>query len=189
MEYEIIKKAINLFDSPEKWNAFLELANLQQKITNQWNSDLLDAIRSRLTINDDRWDFRKNGWQGQWFLYEFGHESLSLWLELGYFSLWANPNLFDVDFIEKKLKEPEFRLIHDAMPFKDRGRHGGYIFSEIGRFEFGNIYDNHFDWPKLSWFAGNNMDDFIKQIELKLKPFIQSNSTDLLVELNRLAKR
>jgi CTP synthase (UTP-ammonia lyase) len=84
---------------------------------------------------------------------------------------------------------PEYKSIHDGIFHKDIVSNNGYLFAEIGRFEFNSIYDNHFNSNQLAWFAGNETDEYIRQIELKLKPFFDKESTYLLIELNSLSKK
>jgi hypothetical protein len=144
MEQELLKRAAGLFDKPEKWNSFLQLANFTEKIIHQWNSKLEEQIINKIKL-DDAWEFKKSIDGMQWFLKEFKSESLSIWLEWEKFSLYANPDFFDISMIEKKLRMPEYKSIHDGIFHKDIVSNNGYLFAEIGRFEFNSIYDNHFN--------------------------------------------
>lgn len=38
MQKELLSQAISIFDSPEKWNAFVEIANQKEKTSNHFTS-------------------------------------------------------------------------------------------------------------------------------------------------------
>ncbi|MDZ4809264.1 MAG: hypothetical protein SGI96_13495 [Bacteroidota bacterium] len=186
MEKELIEKSLELFSIPEKWNAFLELSFLKDKIIEHWKSKLKKYIIEKIDL-PEAWDFNQNGMQ--WYLKEFGNNSLSIWLEGEHFSLYAEQAHYDVDLINNKLKEHKFKSVNDSIMYKDIGFGNGYFFREKGRFEFENLYDNNFDSNRLAWFAGNKPDEYVNQIRKKLQPFFENSTTQLLIELNRISKK
>jgi hypothetical protein len=183
----LLQKTMGLFDNSDKWDSFLELTSIQNAIISRWDSKLKDEIRAQIKY-EDPWELDATA--RQWYLKDFGPNSLSIWLEGEYFSLWADDTFFDVKLIHEELKKRKFKPISDCVINKDIPFDGrGYLFRERGRFQFYSINDNHFDFNHLAWFAGNKTDEYVKQIQNKLKPFFETNTTNLMVELNSLAKR
>lgn len=81
MTEEMLQKAMALFDTPEKWNAFVELANEKENIRNRWFKKLQQELIN-LTNSDEKhpdWTCRFWGfWDIEWRLNDNKKTYLSL---------------------------------------------------------------------------------------------------------------
>ena len=153
MEQEIINNVYKIFDTPEKWNSFLDLFDLKEKIENNWNSKLLQRIQEKITLPNE-WAFNTNG--KVWHLKDFDIDSLSIWLEGEYFSIYADPVNYNIDLLKSKLRDTRYKAVLDCIIIKDsESLSSGYLIREKGKFVFDTIYDNNFDAEHLAWYAGN----------------------------------
>lgn len=191
MNQELLKQAKALFDSPEKWNAFLELVWQKDAIRAQWYQALKEEIDKAFKTNyfADAWDFKIRGsFSYQWFLKAHTENSISLWFEDGIFSLFASDS-HDIEEIYKLIKTETFAPLTNCFERIDNSFQGGYIIKEERNFSFGNPYDSRFDVDRLSWFAGNKTTDLAIQIAEKVNKFrLDKQMTQLLSELNQLTK-
>ena len=66
MNQELLKQAKALFDSPEKWNAFLELVWQKDEIRNQWFIKLREEANKKFSTEEfvEGWVFNACGLLG-----------------------------------------------------------------------------------------------------------------------------
>jgi len=189
MHQELIKQAMVLFDTSEKWNTFLELVWQKDSIRNQWYTSLKETANKHFSTNDivEGWSFNSWGvWDMHWYLSRHGDKSISLilgwWGEL---SLHADGNFYDVEEANQLLKTEKYSPILSAFSRIDRFYEGNRIVTESRNFVFGSPYDSRFDLDRLAWFAGNKTDLFMNQIIEKVNRFRKDMKiTNLLIELN-----
>jgi hypothetical protein len=186
MHQEIIKKTVEIFDESAKWNSFLHLVSLKGHIINQWYNKLKDEVDNNI-IPIEGWIFDKERFQ--WHLKKYGKDSFSIWFEDASFYLWVNGYFFDVEKIRELLKDSRFDPIVSGIPHKDLDSSSGRIINETGRFVFDSPYDNCFNYDQLAWYAGNRTDEFVRQLQAKLDPFMTKEVTDLFIELNEKSKK
>ena len=191
MNQELIQEAKSMLNTSEKWNAFLDLTYQKDNIRNQWFTKLKDELGNTFLNNyfSSHWDFKINGgFSIQWFLKEFGENSISLWLENENFSLYA-PNNCNIEEIYKLIKSEKFLPLVNCFERSNSISNGGYIITDKGNFSFGTPYDTNFELDRLAWFAGNETENFINQITVKVNKFrLNEEVTNLLKELNQLTK-
>lgn len=191
MNQELLKQAKALFDSPEKWNAFIELVYQKDNIRTQWYQTLKEEVdktfKTKYFSND--WDFKIWGNSSyQWFLKEYTENSISLWFEDGIFSLFAS-DAHNIEEVYRLIKSETFAPLTNCFERIDNSFQGGYILKEERNFSFNTPYDTRFDFERLSWFAGNQTVVFASQISDKVNKFrLDSKMTQLLNELNQLTK-
>jgi hypothetical protein len=187
MEKELINQSIKLFESPQQWTAFLELSRISEKIKEQWYKTLSTEILNKIKFDNNVWQCQIKPGVGivQWFLKDFGNDTLSLWLEREYFSLKIPENYNKYKYIVEEIQKPRYNSLLNELIIDGQLFNGSdVIIRETGRFKFGVYNDNIFDANHLAWFAGNETEKYIEQIELKLEPFFTSEATALLIELN-----
>jgi len=198
MQKELLNKAVALFDSPEKWSAFVELAN--QKETIKWN--YFQKVKQPLLkyFNDNPVE----GWVCEpwgdynydlcWYLKDFGKGSLSLAVGWTFqFLLYLeDPNNFDSNKINDLLKN-EYSQILTAFDRVDRQFELQTKIVETRNYYFDSPYDSSFDnnhLDILAWFAGNQTEKFVEQIIRKVEKFRKSAElTRMLYELNEKSKK
>ena len=192
MQKEVLNQAMAMFDSPEKWNSFLELNSAKDEIRNQWYLKLKTAITKvfceEKVING--WSFFTwTSWDFRWFLTEFGRDSLCLWMSGNRIGLWVNSNVNVSRKITDLLSTDKFSLLMSLLR-PDEVFSGDWKLVEFGNFNFDSPFNLHFDSDKLGWFAGNKTDEFVLQIVEKIDRIRKDETlTNLLIELNKLAKK
>lgn len=192
MNQELIKQAMVMFDSPEKWNAFLELVGQKDAIRNQWQTKLKEEANKKFSTDEsiDGWSFKSWGnWTMKWYQTKHGEDSIAIWFEDGQISLWCDSKIFRIEDIHKKLKTEEFKPLFDSFSRIDNSFEEGYLVKEIRNFSFNSPFDTKFDVDRLSWFAGNETENFLNQIVEKVNKFRKDEKINsLLDELNSSTK-
>lgn len=193
MNQELLKQTKALFDSPEKWNAFLELVWQKDEIRNQWFIKLKEEANKKFTTDEfvDGWVF--NSWgvcDMHWYQKEHGDKSISLFLGwLGELTLHCNSDFYDIAKINDLLRTERFSPLLSCLNRIDRFFEGGRFAIEIRNFSFGSPYDTKFDADRLAWFAGNQTDIFLNQIIDKVNKLRKDEKMNILLdELNKLTK-
>ncbi len=181
----------SLFDTPEKWNVYLEIQPMKAEIVKLWFTKLGYELVNRFHKSAvDKWNFDKGGMT--WYLSKFGSRSLALWLEEQYndFSLWADNEFFDQEKISILLKTEKYAPIRAAFSRLDELNNGPYQIIERGNYYFDSDHDGHFNEDSLAWYAGNDTQRLVNQIVEKVDRFRKDKQlTDLLAEICRESKR
>lgn len=87
MTEEMLQKSMGMFDTPEKWSAFTELANAKEEIRNRWYQKLQRELMSLTSIdaNHTEWTCTIwNAWDIEWKLKDYPSKFLSLHSWSGY---------------------------------------------------------------------------------------------------------
>ncbi len=194
MSLEIITQAHTLFDTPQKWEAYIALKVQNEQIIKSWYQKMLSKANLYFSNNPvEGWGFHSwNPWDMRWHLNEFGNDSIELWYRSAVeFGIWFNPAFYDQAKVYKLLKDTRHSKIISAMESTNAGIYQGqYIASERGNFEFGSPHDRNFNWETLGWYAGNRSDEFVEQLARKVDRFRKNKEiTDLLGELNRVSTK
>jgi len=193
MSKELIQQTANLFEqpkTPEKWNAYLELTTQKEQIKNLWLNKLKSQLIKYFSTNiEEGWKWDEN--KMNWYLAEFGPESLAIWFE-GYtkFSLWVNNEKFKSDEITELLQTEKYSALLSAFSRIDIRFEGSYQVIENGNFSFGSEHDGEFGIDYLAWFAGNETENLLIQIIEKVNKIRKDkNLTKLLADLCRQTAR
>lgn len=194
MQQILINQSMVMFDTPEKWNAFLELHSIKDLIKNQWYEKLRISLLSRFNKDEamDKWKFSfSNGHQDyRWYLAEFNSESLCLrTCNLTTFGLWFNPGNHDSKKIYNLLHTSKYSIILDILRPDQLFPANDWVLQETGNFSFNSPYNSQFNEEHLSWFAGNETDKLTDQIVEKINRFRKDETiTGLIAEINRDTK-
>jgi len=193
---DLLTHVITLFDSFEKWNAFIELSNSRGEIRRRYFDRLKSALVKSFINDQTDWCFQPfNTEQYRWFLKEFGSESICLLWRVYDLVLWCNPQFTDVQKVKDLLNSPDYNTIFNCFETPDSQSFPNlhHFCEERHRFKFsdGNVYsapdeENH---EKLAWFAGNMTMEMVEQISTKIKRFQTPEITSLLKELNDKCKK
>jgi hypothetical protein len=197
MQKELLNQALGLFDSQEKWNAFVELANQKEFIKRHYFQKLKQPLLRYFNENPvDGWICESWGdplYDLRWYLKDFGKRSLSLAIGWKYeFHLNIEDiTSFDTNEINRLLKT-EYSPLLAAFDRIDRQFEPNTKAMEYRNYSFGSPYDFNFDnsqIDQLAWFAGNATESFAQQIIKKVERFRQDkNLTRMLYNLNERAK-
>ena len=191
MKNLLLNKAKELFDTPEKWNTFIELSNLKDKIKDDWFKELFNSIKKHFLQNPvNDWSFETsdnlNFW---WFLTGYGESSLALDLYLdNKFSLWIDGDVFDIQKVLELVKSNAYTPL--LLKFNNYIiNEDDHIIKEEHSFVFENQIINDYDEYTLSWFAGKKTDLFAKQIIEKVDSFRKDETIiKLFTEINEKCK-
>lgn len=193
MQRELLNKAIDLFNSPEKWNAFLELAAQKELIKYQYFQRAKQPLLKYFNEN------RVDGWVCEpwgdpnfdlrWYLKDFGKGSLALvvgW-RFQFVLFLENSSNFDSNKINDLLKT-EYSQILSTFDRVDKQFDFQQKIVEVRNYIFDSPYDSNFDENHLdqfAWYVGNQTEKFVEQIIRKVEKFRQSAElTKMLYELN-----
>ena len=191
MQKELLKQAMDIFDSPDKWNSFLELSSSNDEIKYQWYQKLMTHVTKRFREDEDvkGWSFETLGdWDYRWYLTEFGRDSFCIRMWLHQIGLRVDPKFFDSQMITDLLKTETYSIIMSTLRH-DEEFSRDWKLAEHGNFNFDSPYDGHFDHGRLGWFAGNKTEEFVNQIVEKINKIRKDETImKLIAELNGEAK-
>ncbi|MCU0440598.1 MAG: hypothetical protein MUC49_22105 [Raineya sp.] len=197
MQKELLNQALQIFDTSEKWNAFVELANqkdvmkwhyfqkLKQPLLNYFNANPVEGWICE-PWGDPNYDLR-------WYLKDFGKNSISL--AVGWFFQFVlhvgDTNTFDTKKVDDLLKS-DYSILLSSFDRVDKQFEHHLKVVEVRNYSFNSPYDTNFDdsqVDKLAWFAGNETEKFTKQIISKVERFRQNKDlTKMLYDLNAKTK-
>ena len=197
MSPDLINQAISIFDSFDKWNAFIELSNAKESIKVKY----FEKLRQEL-INYFRNDLRKD-WAFKpispslyrWYLNDYGSDSICIVWRQDDTLLWSNIISVDVQMAINLLNTPDFNSIFSCFDYQDSLSNTilHHYCEEKHRYKFDDstsysgITEQNSD--KLAWFAGNKTDEMVNQISEKVNKFRTPEITEKLIELNRRCKK
>jgi hypothetical protein len=181
------------FDTPEKWNAYIEQVDQKQLIIKQWFIKFKEETSIYFNTVDTvkGWSFKAYGECNlHWFLTEHGEESLSLIFgNFGKVILYCDSHVYDINKIAEYLKTEKFKPLtsngidHLTNSMTQSGAMG------IKNLSFGNSTDPEFDPDHFSWIAGNQTNILIKQIAEQVNLVRKDGEmVKLIIELIKLTK-
>jgi hypothetical protein len=193
MQIELLNQAAELFDSPEKWYAYVEMANQKEALKNFYFQKVKQVLLKYFNEHpvkgwvcepwgDAQCDLR-------WYLSNFGRKSLALAIAWRFeFHLHLEDlSGFDTNKMNELLKT-EYSFLLAAFDRVDRQFEPNTKAMESRNYAFGSPYDFHFDnsqVDKLAWFAGNRTEEFAAQIIKKVERFRKDEHlTRMLYEVN-----
>lgn len=192
MQKELLNQAMEMFDTSDKWDSFLELNSQKDHIRNLWYQKLKVKI-TKVFCEDsiqDGWSFVTwNTWDFRWYLTEYGKESFCIWMFGNRIGFWVNPNVHDSQKVTDLLNTDKYSLLMSSLR-PDEVFSGDWKLVEYGNFDFENPYNHHFDNDRLGWYAGNRTNDFASQLLKKIDRVRKDETlTNLLIEINRETKK
>ena len=191
MNREFLNEAINLFDTSEKWDSFIELSNKRNEIKDTWYKSAKETINN-FFLNDtvENWSFHSWGiCDYKWYLEDFGKDSLCICMQWNYIHLWVNPTIYNHKKIEAFLNTEKYSTLLTFFRIDEMFQHGWNLAVETGNFYFDSPYDGNFTDEKLTWYAGNKTEEFVNQIAEKVNRIRKNPElTELLRELNEQCK-
>lgn len=205
MQKELMNQTMAMFDSAKKWSAFVELSNMRNDIEKEWFLKIKTPLMTYFQKNlSERWGCESwwySPYDMRWYLKGFGKNSLALatcWTYTFCLHL-EDVSTFNSELVTNLLKDPEYKEILLAFdridePPQDQKFKAlelrNYHFSDVGD---DSPYNGCFDGVSiadLAWYAGNQTDEFVRQIISKVERFTTDKKvTDLLYELNDKAQK
>ena len=195
MGTELLAQAMKLFDTLDKWNAYLELVKAKEEIKKGYFSRLRKEIVRKEYSDSSRgntfWSLIDDEFERCiCFLTEFGKDSIGLVWDSKSFTLWGHPNTCDVNKANDLLATSEFEPIKSCFDTKHLSpqTYKEHFFKQKHKFEFSDgqaysAYDSE-SHDILSWFAGNKTEEMARLIIDQVNKFRTPEITKLLIELN-----
>lgn len=191
MNEELILTAMNLFDSPDKWNSFCELMNRNVEIQGRWWKKLQTEVYQREKKSPNHnWEIHIwNNWDIMWHINGESNKSLAIHFCGDTFRLFSNFGDLDSVKVVELTRDIKFDILKNCFDRLD-----GSDFQTIGwehrNFYFDTIYDGKFpDSRTLSWYAGNKTIDFADQLVAKVRKFQTSEIVEIFKEINNSCKK
>lgn len=196
MNNALLREIEKIFEDQKKWDDFLELYEVKDKIVNHWITKLNQELRNQFQFDDSnqKWAYKNinNDIRDcRWYLKEFGENSLCLAWEIfenGKLSLWSSGS-HNSEKIFSLLQQDRYKPLHLGFGRIDKFDGKGYQLIEWGNFNFGDEEDGSLKTNKLAWYAGNRTEEFLEQLTAKINRFRHDELlTSLLEELNESTK-
>lgn len=197
MHPEEIKQAVKLFDSAEKWNAFLALSAQKENLRNEMQRPAYELIKNYYSVkanNAPGWSYRPLSPLGismSWYLEEFKENSICIVLGWnGQLVLEARGGDQNNQVVEagRLLKNEKYSVLYTCLRV-DAETNGKYLLGEEYNFSFGSVNDGRFNEFSLAWYAYYQPEEFLKQVVEKIDRFQTVEMTQLLGELNRMTRK
>lgn len=184
MSRELAKKALELFDTQQKWQSFIELANLKDEIVQLMFQSVEKEINKYFDVDlDDGWSYTKlRNWDYKWYLTDYGINSVCIYM-WGVHIGFSNSSNCKIDEL---LNNEKYRSLKSLFRF-DGGPKGdsNFILFESGNFIFNSEYDQNFTEDSAAWYVLNEPKKYLEQLKTKVDLIRKDkNITDLLKELN-----
>jgi len=198
MSQDLISEAMNIFDSFEKWEAFLTLYDSRDELKRRYYQDFKRDLNKHFGKNNvNNWSFSAPyNEQFRWYLTSLTQESICILWYVDGLVLWANPSNFNLPLAKDLLSTPEYSAILDCFENLDSLSmpHAHHLVEEKHRYSFHNnsiVYDGTVESNlyKLGWLARSRSSELITQLEKKIARFQTTEITDLLLELNKKCKK
>ncbi|MBF9239516.1 hypothetical protein I2I05_19135 [Hymenobacter sp. BT683] len=195
MEAEELRQSVLLFDTPDKWNAFLELSRQTDRLKRMMTRPAVERADRYFQLEHPKpkWSFRQfspDEFSMVWYLTEYGEYSICLVFHWdGIFVLEARGGCNDVAKTTALLQEARFRILLECFERIDTWWDNHLLAKEKFNFSFGTSADGHYGPFRLAWHAHYNTESLINQLGRKLAPFQTPEMTQLLSELNALTKK
>ena len=197
IEQKLVQKSTAIFNSFDKWSAFLELSSLQPHITKHWFTMATQKLRAHFTANpSDGWKWKEWGSPTDtlWFLEKFGSDSLTVGFGWNYqFHLHlGDGKRFDANLIDKLLQTKKYTKL--LIPFGVNPRlnsgSGSRVMDAHFDFNFDSDNDGSIPQAELAWYAAHRTEEFARQAASKIEQFTRDGEmTRLLSELNAEAEK
>jgi len=191
MNEELLQKAMQLFDTAEKWNAFCELMNRNGNIQNRWWKKLQTEVYQReQTSGMSEWNICIwNNWDIMWYIKGETNKTICVHFWGDCFRVFYGYGDLDIDKVNELLKDSKFDAIKSCIDRID-GSDSQTICWEDRNFRFETPYDTCFpDHRTLSWYAGNETEKFANQLIAKVRKFQTPEITALFKEINKNCRK
>ncbi|WBO85240.1 hypothetical protein [Hymenobacter yonginensis] len=197
MQTEEINQAVQLFDTPEKWSAFLALADQKEVLRQAMYRTAFVRISSHFLK-----DHQVEGWSFKpldsselamvWYLTQYGEFSICLvmaWKGEFVLEVRGGDRNYKVDEAARLLADSRFNTLLSCFERIDKGVEREYLAREKFNFSFGSPSDTRFGPFRLAWYAQFETEKLLEQIITKVSRFQTPEMTALLGDFNRMARK
>ncbi|WP_439131092.1 hypothetical protein [Polaribacter sp.] len=169
MNKELAKQSLKLFDTPEKWNTFIEINRLKDEMRNQIFLITKNRLVNYFNSNPvDEWSFKSFGhcnWDYRWFLTDYKENSVGIWM-----------NGVQVGFYYEGEKKEKVLELFNSKKFSDlkkcfrpdNDNNNTLFYCEYGNFKFDSPDDENFDLDSIAGYLLNKPNEYISQVIQKI---------------------
>lgn len=191
MTEELLQQAMGLFDTAEKWNAFVELSYNKNEIANRWWKNLQrELVKQSCESGYSEWTFDIwNAWDIQWRLKKFQNTYIAVHSWAGFnYRLWIrNADEDRRNRIYTLLDTERFVMLKSMPKLVNLNRASNEVVRDAHfQFDFSDSCDSN--WSKMvemfAWRAGNDTENMARQIMGQVNRFRTPEMTSLFEELN-----
>ena len=194
MQTEEINQAVHLFDTPEKWSAFLALADQTENLRRAMYRTAFLRISSYFLKEHQAigWSFKPmdpNELHMMWYLTQCGEFSVCLvlaWKGELVLEVRGGNNYHSISKTIELLQDPKYGALLACFDRIDEGPREHFMAREKFNFSFGSPSDTRFGPLRLAWYAQFETEALLQQIIAKIVKFQTPEMTLLLAELNEL---
>lgn len=188
MHEKLIKQAIDLFDTPEKWEAFGELYRSYNAIKMRGFREMRDELyREELALQDPNWNVVKwNDWDIRW---ELATEGKRLWIHFWGDYLRIYVGCLDKSKVQNLIKSNE-RFNRIRQVFNEHCRLDGFDNDTLAFERQSNIeytFNNKTviikDSDELSWYVAHYPTEFKLQLLKKVRALQTPEMVELFKEI------
>ena len=149
MHQEEIRQAVNLFDTAEKWNAFLALSAQKENLRNEMQRPAYECIKNHYYLKSNNapgWSYRTLsplGLSMSWYLEEFKENSICLvlgWNGQLVLEARGGDQYNQVAEAGRLLKNEKFSALYTCLRV-DAETNDKYLAGEKYNFSFGSVND------------------------------------------------
>lgn len=197
MQTEEINQAVQLFDTPEKWTAFLALTSQKESLRQAMYRTAFVRISSYFLK-----EHKAEGWSFKpldpdelamvWYLTQYGEFSVCLvmaWKGELVLEVRGGDRHNKVDEAAKLIADPKYSVLLSCFERIDKGVEGHFLAREKYNFSFGTPSDTRFGPFRLAWHAQFETEQLLEQIVAKVARFQTPEMTALLGEFNQLTRK
>lgn len=185
MNEKLLQQAMALFDTQDKWDAFLELCSSKDAICEKWRDPLMEKLKQRCysSPNMGKWQIRNDKWTLRVFPQQLDNQMdlrVNLWDMRGY--LYINKDIYDSDKARKMIQNnPNIISLLDGFEY--------YYESDIYNKHFANdICESSRDSSHYIW--GHDTERVAAVIfETYLHPFMTDEIANFFVRVCNETKK
>lgn len=195
MKQDIIQEAVNIFDTPEKWEAFYEMEKERPKIINHWLALGAKELREEFRKSPGNWQCDIWGAERdtRWNLSDLGGGSINVGIGWETFEF----HLFDLrnnDEIWQKttglLEEPDFRYLRERIGprcYRATWQKEHLLLADLNFDPLETGADSGFRPRLIAWHAGQKTPSFfVKKTLAWIRGIIEDKEVVRLIrELNK----
>jgi hypothetical protein len=193
MNKELTTQAMTMFDSFDKWSAYLELASQKEAMKSAWFNKLNTVLLRKFLVEDavPGWTCHQtNNIDFHIYLTEF--KAYPIFLCIGWYyklQLMVLSDKLDGNLVSELLQTEKYSPLLAGFSRIDGINDRERKVIESRNYTFGSPYDGNFSdsigIDSLSWFAGNRTEEMAEQVMERVNRFRKSEElTALLRELN-----
>lgn len=195
MEISELYQAVQLFDTADKWDAFVDLSRQTDRLKRMMTRTAV--VRANHYFLQEHpapgWSFKQfspDEFAMIWYLTAYGEYSISLVFHWdGIFVLEVRGGVHDIQAVTQRLQESKFSALMSCFERIDTWWDERFMGKEKFNFSFGTPSDGHFGPFRLAWHAHYNTEKLLEQLGTKVARFQTPEMTALLTELNALTQK